>query len=252
MTLTRFTCWLLACVLLLASTTAVVAAPPIKNIVIVHAALSDGSGWRGVFDELTQDGFNVTVVQQPMTSLDDDVRATLRILQLQDGPTLLVGHSYGGVVITQAGNDPKVAGLVYIAAFQPDADESLIDLASRIPGTRNVLATPDEFLYLDPEAFAADFAADLPPADARFMARSQVFPSAAAFNAKIVQPAWRTKRSWALVTTADRSIHPDLLRMMAKRAGSTTIDVAASHAVHMSQPQAVAALIKQAAMGLAQ
>jgi pimeloyl-ACP methyl ester carboxylesterase len=252
MKLTRLYRLLMAGILLFISASGVLAATPIRNIVIVHAALSDGSGWRRVFDALTSDGYRVTIVQQPMTSLADDVRATLRVLELQDGPAVLVGHSYGGVVITEAGNAANVAGLVYIAAFQPDTGESLIDLASQIPGTRNVLGTADGFLYLDPKAFAADFAADLPPDDAYFMAHSQVFPSAAAFNAQVERAAWRAKRSWALITTEDRSIHPDLLRMMAKRAGSVMVDVVASHAVHISQPQAVAGLIKQAAQALAE
>ena len=226
-------------------------AAPIKNVVIVHGALADGSGWRKVHDLLRQRGYKVTIVQPPMTSLRDDVDATHRILNLQDGPSLLIGHSYGGMVVTQAGNADSVAGLVYVAAFQPDAGESLIDLAGKTPpATTGIAATSDEFLYLDPRVFAADFAADLPAADAEFMANSQVFPAKAAFEAKIEQPAWKTKKSWALVASEDRAIHPELMRTMAQRAGSTTVEVKASHAVFMSRPDAVADLIGNAAEAL--
>ena len=223
-------------------------AAPIKNVVIVHGALADGSGWRKVHDLLRQRGYKVTIVQPPMTSLRDDVDATHRILNLQDGPSLLIGHSYGGMVVTQAGNADSVAGLVYVAAFQPDVGESLIDLAAKTPpATTGIAATSDEFLYLDPRVFAADFAADLPAADAEFMANSQVFPAKAAFEAKIEQPAWKTKKSWALVASEDRAIHPELMRTMAQRAGSTTVEVKASHAVYVSKPDDVAALIVDAA-----
>jgi pimeloyl-ACP methyl ester carboxylesterase len=226
-------------------------AAPIKNVVIVHGALADGSGWRKVHDLLRQRGYKVTIVQPPMTSLRDDVDATHRILNLQDGPSLLIGHSYGGMVVTQAGNADSVAGLVYVAAFQPDAGESLIDLAGKTPpATTGIAATSDEFLYLDPRVFAADFAADLPAADAEFMANSQVFPAKAAFEVKIEQPAWKTKKSWALVASEDRAIHPELMRTMAQRAGSTTVEVKASHAVFMSRPDAVADLIGNAAEAL--
>ncbi|WP_262299581.1 alpha/beta fold hydrolase [Microvirga sesbaniae] len=226
-------------------------AAPIKNVVIVHGALADGSGWRKVHDLLKQRGYRVTIVQPPMTSLRDDVDATRRILDLQDGPSLLVGHSYGGMVVTQAGNADSVAGLVYVAAFQPDAGESLIDLAGKTPpATTGIAATSDGFLYLDPRVFAADFAADLPAADAEFMANSQVFPAKAAFEAKIEQPAWKTKKSWALVASDDRAIHPGLMRTMAQRAGSATVEVKASHAVFMSRPDAVADLIGSAAEAL--
>jgi pimeloyl-ACP methyl ester carboxylesterase len=226
-------------------------AAPIKNVVIVHGALADGSGWRKVHDLLRQRGYKVTIVQPPMTSLRDDVDATHRILNLQDGPSLLIGHSYGGMVVTQAGNADSVAGLVYVAAFQPDVGESLIDLAAKTPpATTGIAATSDEFLYLDPRVFAADFAADLPAADAEFMANSQVFPAKAAFEAKIEQPAWKTKKSWALVASEDRAIHPELMRTMAQRAGSTTVEVKASHAVFMSRPDAVADLIGNAAEAL--
>lgn len=240
-------------VLAMAAATALSArAAEIRNVVIVHGALADGSGWRKVFDLLAAKGYKVTIVQPPMTSLQDDVKATRRILDLQDGPSLLVGHSYGGMIITEAGRAQNVAGLVYIAAFQPDAGETLLDLAGRIPApTKGIAATADEFLYLDPKVYAADFAADVPEADARFMAHSQVFPAKAAFDTKIGEPAWKTRQSWALIAAEDRAIHPDLMRTMAKRAGSTTVEVKASHAVFMSQPQAVAKLIEDAARALA-
>lgn len=223
-------------------------ASEVRNVVIVHGALADGSGWRKVYDLLTVRGYNVTIVQQPMTSLEDDVQATRRVLDLQDGPSILVGHSYGGMVITEAGNADNVAGLVYVAAFQPDVGETLLELAAKIPAaTKGIGATADEFLYLDPEVYANDFAADLPRADAEFMARSQVFPSRASFDTRIKEAAWKTRKSWALVATDDRAIHPDLMRLMARRANSKPVEVKASHAVFMSQPQAVAALIEDAA-----
>ncbi|WP_210529512.1 alpha/beta fold hydrolase [Rubellimicrobium arenae] len=227
-------------------------AEPIRNVVIAHGALADGSGWRKVHDLLTAKGFAVTVVQPPMTSLEDDVKATRRILDMQDGPSILVGHSYGGMIVTEAGRADNVAGIVYVAAFQPDAGETLLDLAGRMPAaTTGITATPDGFLYLDPTVFAADFAGDLPREEAEFMARSQVFPAAAAFGTPVGEPAWRSKPSWALIATEDRAINPDLMRTMAERAGSTVVEVAASHAVFASQPEAVAHLIEEAAMALA-
>jgi len=226
-------------------------AAPIKNVVIVHGALADGAGWRKVYDQLTAKGYKVTVVQAPMTSLQDDVIATKRILDLQDGPSILVGHSYGGMVITESGNASNVAGLVYIAAFQPDAGETLLELAEKIPpATKGIAATADEFLYLDPKVYAADFAADVPLADAQFMAHSQVFPAKVSFDTKIKEAAWKAKKSWALIATDDRAIHPDLMRMMAKRANSKSVEVKASHAVFMSQPQAVTSLIEEASKAL--
>ncbi|MDI7864488.1 alpha/beta hydrolase [Rhizobiaceae bacterium n13] len=226
-------------------------ADPVKNVVIVHGALADGSGWRKVHDLLEDKGYNVTIVQPPMASLEDDVSATHRILDLQDGPSVLVAHSYGGMVVTQAGSRENVAGLVYVAAFQPDEGENLLDLAGRTPpATTGIKATGDGFLYLDPQVFAADFAADVPAADARFMASSQVLPSKAAFETKIKNPAWKSKRSWALVPTDDRAIHPELMRSMAERAGSTTVEIKGSHAVFMAQPDAVAGLIEDAATSL--
>lgn len=226
-------------------------AAPVKNVVIVHGALADGSGWRKVFDLLTAKGFDVTIVQPPMTSLKHDVAATQRILDLQDGPSVLVGHSYGGMIVTEAGTAKNVAGLVYVAAFQPDAGETLLDLAARTPAaTKGIAATADDFLYLDPKVFAADFAADVPKDEALFMAHSQVFPAKAAFETKITVPAWKSKKSWALIATDDRAINPELMRDMAKRAGSEPVEVKASHAVFQSQPAAVAELIEAAATAL--
>jgi pimeloyl-ACP methyl ester carboxylesterase len=227
-------------------------AAEVKNIVIVHGALADGSGWRKASDILVQRGFNVTIVQQPIRSLADDIAATNRVLDLQDGPTLLVGHSYGGMVITEAGNNSVVAGLVYVAAFQPDKGESLLSLASSKPaGGMNIRETKDgKYLYLDPAAFANDFAADLPKGDAAFLARSQVFASKEAFSAKVGDPAWKTKKSWSIVATEDRSINPELEREMAKRASSTITEIKSSHAVFASQPEKVADVIETAAKAL--
>ncbi|WP_293863261.1 alpha/beta hydrolase [uncultured Alsobacter sp.] len=226
-------------------------ADPVRNVVIVHGAFADGSGWRKVSDLLTAKGLHVSIVQQPLTSLDDDVAATRRILALQDGPTILVGHSYGGMVVTAAGDDPKVTGLVYVAAFQPDRGESLANLANSKPVTGAkpdaIEATNDGFLSLALAEFPAAFAADLPKAEAAFMARSQVFAAKVAFTQEAGEPAWKSKPSWALVATQDRSINPDLEREMAKRAGSTVREVKASHAVYLSRPAAVAALIIEAA-----
>lgn len=216
---------------------------------IVHGALADGSGWRKATEILEKRGFNVTVVQEPLTSLGDDVAATKRVLDLQTGPVLLVGHSYGGMVITEAGHDPHVAGLVYVAAFQPDKGESLLSLASSKPaGSMDIKETKDgKYLYLDPGAFAAAFAADLPKAEADFLARSQVFAAKQAFSAKVGRPAWRTKPSWSVVATDDRSINPELERDMAKRAGSDMTEIKGSHAVFASQPEKVADVIENAA-----
>jgi pimeloyl-ACP methyl ester carboxylesterase len=226
---------------------------PVKNIVLVHGAFADGSGWRRVADILGQEGYTVSVVQEPLTSLADDVAATKRVLDMQQGPAILVGHSYGGVVITEAGNAANVVGLVYIAAFIPDQGESAITLLSQAPPANDDMrATKDDFLYLDPAAFPADFAADLPPADAKFMAHSQMMLAKAAGGAPVTTAAWRHKKSWALVATHDHNINPDLERMMAKRAGCETIEVPGSHAVYMSKAEDVARLIDRAAKASAQ
>jgi len=226
---------------------------PVKNIVLVHGAFADGSGWQRVVDILRKDGYSVSVVQEPLTSLADDAAATKRILELQSGPTLLVGHSYGGVVITEAGNAPNVVGLVYIAAFIPDQGESAVSLLSTFPAANNDMrATKDDFLYLDPTAFPADFAADIPPAQANFMAHSQPFLAKAAGGAPVTDAAWHHKKSWALIASLDHNINPDLERSMAKHAGSETIEVPASHAVYISKPIDVARLIERAAKATAQ
>jgi pimeloyl-ACP methyl ester carboxylesterase len=242
-----------AAIALLSATIAPARAEPVKNIVLVHGAFADGSGWRRVADILVKDGYTVSVVQEPLTSLADDVAATKRVLDLQQAPTLLVGHSYGGVVITEAGNAPDVVGLVYIAAFIPDQGESAVSLLSSAPAANNDMrATKDDFLYLDPAAFPADFAADLPAAEAKFMAHSQQMLAKAAGGAPVTTAAWHQKKSWALVATPDHNINPDLERRMAKRAGSETIEVAASHAAYVSKPEDVARLIERAAKASAQ
>ena len=232
--------------------TAAGAATPVRNIVIVHGAFADASGWRGVADVLVEKGFDVTLVQNPITSLQADVDATRRVLDLQDGPVLLVAHSYGGVVITEAGNRPEVVGLVYVAAYQPEVGESASSLGQKMPAAgRSVRGLGDgAFLQYDPLLFAQNFAADVPKADAEFMARSQVFPSKAALSAQVTQPAWRSRPSWAIVATEDRTINPDLERWMAARAGSKVVEIKGSHAVFVAQPRAVADVIVDAATEL--
>lgn len=225
----------------------------VNNIVLVHGAWADGSGWQGVCDILAGKRYNVSIVQEPETSFKGDVTAVKRILALQHGPCILVGHSYGGAVITEAGNDPSVVGLVYIAAHMPDAGESEGGDGKRFPSALSksgaIKATPDGYTYLDPEKFPYYFAHDLPIEKARFMARSQVLNPAASFNAVITHAAWRTKPSWMLVAGNDRAINPKLERWYAERAGSRKIAVApgASHAVYASRPRLVAALIEEAA-----
>jgi pimeloyl-ACP methyl ester carboxylesterase len=224
----------------------------IRNIVLVHGAWADGSGWKGVYDILAKDGYNVSIVQEPETSFKEDVAATKRILAQQDGPSILVAHSYGGAVITEAGTDPSVAGLVYIAAHMPDAGENEADDGKRFPSdlskSGTLKRTPDGFTYLDAAKFHEYFAADLSAEQAALMARSQVLNYADNFKATIATPAWRSKPSWMLVAGADRTINPDLERWYAKRAKSHTVEVAgASHAVYVSRPKEVAALIEEAA-----
>jgi pimeloyl-ACP methyl ester carboxylesterase len=224
-------------------------AKPVTNVVLVHGAYADGSGWKGVSDILTADGYHVSIVQEPETSLQDDVAATQRIIAQQDGPVILVGHSYGGIVISQAGNDPKVKGLVYVAALAPDSNENVPDLVHSKPlATNNVVPIGDGFQILNPGTFAQDFAADLPPAQAAFMAKSQVPIAAKALSTSIEKAAWRVKPSWYAVATEDHKINPDLERFMAQRAGSKTVEIKGSHAVYVSQPAAVAKLIKEAAV----
>jgi len=227
-------------------------AAPVKNIVLVHGAWVDGSGWRPVYEILTRDGYNVTLVQQPLTSLEDDVAATLRVIALQPGPTILVSHSYGGTVITEAGNDPKVAGLVYIASHEPDAGETEAGNGKAFPTptsrAKAIQTTPDGFTYLDPALFPKLFAPDLPSAQAEFEARAQILTSAKVFTTPVTSPAWRVKPTWALVAGADQIVNPDLERMYARRAHSQVVEVpGASHSVYESRPKEVAALIEQAA-----
>jgi pimeloyl-ACP methyl ester carboxylesterase len=227
-------------------------AAPVKNVVLVHGAWADGSGWKGVCDILVKDGYNVSIVQEPETSFQEDVAATKRVLAQQAGPCILVGHSYGGAVITEAGTDPSVAGLVYIAAHMPDAGENEVDDGKRFPSDLSKSAaikkTTDGFTYLDPAQFHEYFASDLSAEQAAFMARSQVLNAADNFKAVITTPAWRSKPSWMLVAAKDRAINPDLERWYAERAGSHVVEVpGASHAVYVSRPKEVAALIEEAA-----
>jgi len=224
----------------------------LHNIVLVHGAWADGSGWRGVYDILVKDGYNVSIVQEPETSFQEDVAATKRVLTLQDGPCILVAHSYGGAVITEAGTDPSVVGLVYIAAHMPDAGENESDDGKRFPSdlskSNGIKKTPDGFTYLDPARFHEYFAADLSDDQAAFMANSQVFNKAENFKAVITTAAWRSKPSWMLVAGSDRTINPALERWYAARAHSHTVEVpGASHSVYVSRPKEVAALIEDAA-----
>jgi pimeloyl-ACP methyl ester carboxylesterase len=220
------------------------------NVVLVHGGFVDGSGWRGVYDLLKQDGYRVSVVQNPTTSLADDVAATKLILDAQDRPVILVAHSYGGAVITEAGNHPKVVGLVYVAAFAPAEGESVDALIQNPPPGAPVppiLAPRDGRLFLDRDKFHAAFAGDLDPAEAAFMADSQVPWGVDALRGTITKAAWRTRPSWYLVTTEDRMIPPPAQRIMAKRAGATMIEEKGSHSIYVSQPRAVATLVDRAA-----
>ena len=222
----------------------------VQNIVLVHGGFVDGSGWRGVYDVLKADGFNVSVVQNQTLSLESDVATTHQALDRQDGPAILVGHSYGGVVISEAGRHARVAGLVYIAAFAPDTGESVNTLiADPPPGAPvpPILPPVDGFLFLDREKFAESFAADLPAEQAAFMADSQLPWGVEALNGAVTEPAWRSKPSWYLVATDDRMIPPPAQRFMSERAGTTVVEAPGSHSIYVSQPQAVADLIKQAA-----
>lgn len=225
---------------------------PAKNVVLVHGGFVDGSGWEGVYQALRRDGLTVSIVQNPTISLADDVLATRRVLAAQDGPVILVGHSYGGVVITEAGNDPKVVGLVYIAAFAPDKGESVSSLIKDPPPGAPVppiLPPQDGYLFLDKEKFRASFAADVDAERAAFMADAQVPWGVEALAGTISAPAWRSKASWYLVATDDRMIPPQAQRLMSQRAGATVVEVAGSHAIYVSQPAAVARLIAEASKG---
>lgn len=221
-----------------------------KAIVLVHGGFVDGSGWEGVYQKLKADGYEVSIVQNPTQSLAGDVAATRAVIDAQDKPVILVGHSYGGAVVTEAGNHPKVAGLVYITAFAPDAGESVATLiAHPAPGAPvpPILPPKDGLLMLDKTKFAASFAADVDPAKAAFMANSQVPWGLDALNGVVSNPAWKAKPSWYLVATDDKMIPPDAQRAMSKRAGSTVVEVPGSHAIYVSKPGAVAELIEEAA-----
>jgi pimeloyl-ACP methyl ester carboxylesterase len=228
------------------------ASTAVKNIVLVHGGFVDGSGWQGVYKALKKNGYNVTVVQNSTTSLAEDVATTKRAIATQDGPVILVGHSYGGAVITEAGNDQRVVGLVYIAAFAPDRGESVSSLIKSAPPGAPVppiLPPVDGYLMLDKAKFPASFAGDVSPEEAAFMADSQVPWSVNALGGAVTEPAWKAKPSWYLLTTEDRMIPPDAQRQMSKRAGATVVEVKGSHAVYVSQPQAVAHIIEAAAKG---
>ena len=221
-------------------------------VVLVHGGFVDGSGWEEVYKLLKKDGFDVTIVQNPTSSLADDVAATKRVLAAQNGPVILVGHSYGGVVITEAGNDSKVAGLVYIAAFAPDRGESVSALIKDPPPGAPVppiLPPQDGYLSLDKAKFAASFAADVSKEKADFMANSQVPWGVEALNGAVSEPAWRNKPSWYLIATDDKMIPPPAQQFMSRRAGATVVEVSGSHAIYVSKPGAVAALIRSAAKG---
>ena len=225
-----------------------------RNVVLVHGAFADGSGWEGVFKILTAKGYHVTVVQNPLSGgLEEDVDAVTRVLDLQDGPTVLVGHSWGGSVITQAGVHPKVVSLVYVAAFAPDAGESTVTLIQWAPpAPENGILPPDDkgYVYYDKAKFHAGFCADLPAEKAAFMYASQGATAAKGFGTSLTQAAWKTKPSWGIVPTEDKSINPDIERKAYQRAGATVTEVkGASHVVFMSQPKAVAAVIEAAAKG---
>jgi pimeloyl-ACP methyl ester carboxylesterase len=220
------------------------------NVVLVHGGFVDGSGWESVYNILKKDGYNVAIVQNPTLSLAGDVAATKLVIQRIDGPVILVGHSYGGAVITEAGNDPKVVGLVYIAAFAPDKGESVNSLIKDpVPGAPAppILPPQDGYLFLNKSEFHSSFAGDVDEDKAAFMADSQVPWGVGALSGEISEAAWKSKPSWYLLTTEDRMIPPAAQRMMSQRAGSTVVEVNGSHAIYVSQPNAVAALIKQAA-----
>ena len=225
----------------------------VNNIVLVHGGFVDGSGWEEVYKILKQDGYNVSIVQNPTISLVDDVAVTRRVIATHRGPVILVGHSYGGAVITEAGNDPKVAGLVYITAFALDNGESVSSLIKDPPPGAPVppiLPPQDGYLFLDKAKFSSSFAADVDAEKAAFMADSQVPWGVEALSGTVSQAAWRTKPSWYLVATEDKMIPPPAQRFMSKRAGSSVVEIAGSHAIYVSQPNAVAMLIKEAAQGV--
>jgi pimeloyl-ACP methyl ester carboxylesterase len=223
---------------------------PSKSVVLVHGGFVDGSGWQGVYDILKQDGYDVTVVQNPTLTLEDDVAVTKRAIAAAPGNVILVGHSYGGVVVSEAGTDPKVAAVVYIAAFAPDTGESVSSIiANPAPGAPvpPILPPVDGFLFLDKAKFAESFAADVKPELAAFMADSQVPWGVGALDGKVTQPAWKVKPTYYLVATEDKMIPPDAQRFMSQRAGSTVVEAKGSHAIYVSQPHVIADLIQTAA-----
>jgi pimeloyl-ACP methyl ester carboxylesterase len=225
----------------------------IKNIVLVHGAFADGSGWRGVYDNLTSRGFRVTIVQNPLTSLADDVAATTRVLDRQDGPAILVGHSWGGTVITEAGVHPKVAGLVYVSALAPDAGETTAQQYEGFAATPDFVidVTEDGYGFINPDKFKAGFAADTTDADAAFLRDSQVPINMAVFSTPVTNAAWRDKPSWAVIATEDKAFDQAMLQYMAKRIGAEVTDVSASHALFATQPGVVSDVIATAARNAA-
>jgi pimeloyl-ACP methyl ester carboxylesterase len=223
----------------------------VKNVVLVHGAFADGSGWKGVYEILAKRGYNVTIVQNPLSSLDDDVAATDLALDLQDGPTILVGHSWGGAVITQAGVHPKVVGLVYVAAFQPDLGESAFTWFSAMPpAAENGVLPPDEkgFVYYSKEKYHAGFCADLNKEESEFMYASQGAFAGKSFATPLTQIAWKTKPAYGIVATEDKSIRPEIERKMFERSNTKITEIKGSHAVYISQPKAVAEVIETAAI----
>lgn len=224
-----------------------------KNVVLVHGAFADGSGWRGVYDQLTSRGFRVTVVQNPLTSLADDVAATTRALDRQDGPAVLVGHSWGGTVITEAGVHPKVVSLVYVAALAPDAGETTAQQYKGFPAASLFVidTQPDGYGFINPEKFKIGFAADTSDADAAFLRDSQVPINMSVFATTLKNAAWRTRPSWAVIGTEDNAFGKGMLHSMAKRIGARITEVSASHAVFMTQPKAIADVIEEAASNTA-
>lgn len=243
-------CLLIATMLLASGNLVNAQKTAVKNIVLVHGAFADGSGWEGVYKILTKKGYKVSVVSNPLTSFADDVAATKQVIDRQDGPVILVGHSYGGAVITEAGNDPRVIGLVYVAAFVPDANQTLLQLLqSGLPAMTSGTLPPDSngYIWYDPAKFHASFCADLSDEQASFMANSQIPLSASVLGSSIREPAWKNKLSWYVVATEDHELSPDAERSMAKRAGATVTEIKGSHVVFISQPKAVAAVIDAAA-----
>lgn len=249
-----FFCCLLIMLLFTNGITVAQSPVPVKNIVIVHGAFADGSGWENVFKILKERGYNVTMVQNPLTALEDDVAATVRVIDRQDGPVVLVGHSWGGTVITEAGNSEKVKSLVYVAAFMPDAGETTLDLIkSAAPDTDNGILPPDEkgFVYYDKAKFRAGFAADISQEKADFMFASQGPIAVKCFLTPIKTAAWKSKPSWAIVATEDKSINPEILRRVYKRGGSTVSEIRGSHALFIAKAKEVADVIEAAAKGAA-